>query len=122
MIMFKEKMRKNARSTEEIDNIESNNAWLQDSTTIDDIDRQSSKFAEDFINHHLRGSPYGMKTNQIKRAIEAYYSVSDPTLLLYTVRKIAQSPKTWYTIEDYTKPDDYYITYNRDSDNSSSTQ
>ena len=38
-----------------VNNIEENNPWLQDSTTMSDIDRQSSKLAEHYIDNHLLG-------------------------------------------------------------------
>jgi len=91
--------------------IESNNPWLQDKTS-EDIDRQSTMLAEDYINKHLRGDPNGgQSSNTIKRELAAFYRTTDPTLVRYTLRKMAHSPKTDSAITDFTKSDDYFISY-----------
>jgi hypothetical protein len=100
-----------------IDNIESNNLWLQDKTSVD-IDRQSTMLANDYIDKHLRGDPTGgQSSNTIKRELNAFYSVDaekEPTLVRYILRKIAGSPKTDSAITEYTKSDEYFVTYKRD--------
>jgi hypothetical protein len=65
----------------------------------------------------LGETPYGVYTNQVKRDIESLYDEKDPTVLRYTVRKIAHSPNTESQITDYTKPDDYYIKYKHNKNN-----
>jgi hypothetical protein len=95
-----------------VNTIGENNPWLQDSTTISDIDRQSSKLAEHYIDNHLRGDPNGgQPSNTIKRELAAFYQTTDPTLVRYTLRKMAHSPKTDSAITDFTKSDDYFINY-----------
>jgi hypothetical protein len=100
-----------------IDNLADNNPWLQDSTTMSDIDRQSSKLAEHYIDNHLRGDPNGgQSSNTIKRELNAFYSVDsekEPTLVRYTLRKMAGHPKTDSAITDFTKSDEYFISYKR---------
>ncbi len=94
--------------------IESSNPWLQDSTTISDIDRQSSKIAEHYIDHHLRDEPDGQSSSTMKRELAAFYQTTEPTLVRYTLRKIAHSPKTDSAITDFTKSDEYFVKYKRD--------
>jgi hypothetical protein len=91
--------------------LEDNNPWLENNRTSTDIDRQSSAYAEAYINNHLRGNPDGVYTNQVKRDIETLYDEKDSTILRYTVRKISAHPNTESQITDYTKPDDYFIKY-----------
>jgi hypothetical protein len=82
---------------------------------MSDIDRQSSKLAEHYIDNHLRGDPNGgQSSSKINRQLEAFYQTTDPTLVRYTVRKIAHSPKTYSSITDFTKSDEYFVTYKRD--------
>jgi hypothetical protein len=88
---------------------------LQNSTTIDDIDRQSSKLAEHYIDNHLRGDPNcGQSSSKIKRELAVFYQTTDPTLVRYTLRKMTHSPKTDSAITDFTKSDEYFVTYKRD--------
>jgi hypothetical protein len=96
-----------------INSIDDNNPWIQDSTTMSDIDKQSSKLAEHYIENHLRSDPNGGKSsNTIKRELAAFYQTTDPTLVRYTLRKMAHSPKSYSAITDFAKSDEYYISYN----------
>ena len=104
---------KERESHRRIDNIESNNPWLQD-RTIDAVDKLSSKIADHYIDNHLRGEPDGCYSNKMKRDLEAFYQTTEPTLVRYTLRKIANSPKTNSAITDFTKSDEYFVTYKRD--------
>jgi hypothetical protein len=62
---------------------------------MSDIDRQSSKLAEHYIENHLRTDPNGgQSSSKMKRELEAFYQTTEPTLVRYTLRKIAHSPKT----------------------------
>jgi hypothetical protein len=92
--------------------IETSNPWLQN-RNMEDIDRQSSKIADHFVDNHLRGTDM-MNSNTIKRELAAYYSMNDETLQRFTIRKIAHHPKTDSAIDDYSKSDSYYIKYKRD--------
>jgi hypothetical protein len=108
-----ENEREEKYSNRRIDDLESNNPWLQNKTT-DDIDRLSSKIADHYIDNHLRGEPDGCSSNKMKRELEAFYQTTEPTLVRYTLRKIAHSPKTYSSITDFTKSDEYFVIYKRD--------
>jgi hypothetical protein len=71
--------------------------------TIDDIDKQSSMIADHDIDNHVRGEPDGCNSNKMKRDLEAFYQITEPTLVRFTLRKIAHPPKTDSSIDDYTK-------------------
>jgi hypothetical protein len=85
----------------------------QEQRSFNDIDKESSMLAEHFIDNHLKVNPYGMKSTQIKHELQAFYQVNDPTLVRNTLRKIVGSLMTDAGIQDYTKVDDYFITYRR---------
>jgi hypothetical protein len=94
-----------------------NNPWLQDSKTPADLDRESTEIADHYLENHLRAAPNGQSSNTIKRELNAFYGVDpekESTLVRYTLRKMAGSPKTDSAITDFTKSDEYYISYRRD--------
>jgi hypothetical protein len=96
--------------------LETNNPWLQDKTPAD-LDRESTEIADHYLENHLRAAPNGQSSNTIKRELNAFYGVDpdkEPTLVRYTLRKMAGSPKTDSAITDFTKSDEYYISYRRD--------
>jgi hypothetical protein len=92
--------------------LEDNNPWLQDRTPSD-LSRQSEMLSNHYVEHHLRGEPNGQYSTKIERELEAFYSVRDPTLKRYTIRRIAGHPKTKSVTTDFTS-NEYFITYNRD--------
>lgn len=93
--------------------LEDNNPWLEDRTPSD-LSRQSEMFANHYVENHLKGEPYGQDSRTIERELESYYSVRDPTLKRYTLRRIAGHPNTLSRTTNFST-NEYYTTYNRDN-------
>ena len=70
--------------------------------------------ADHDIDNHVRVEPDVCNSNKMKRDLEAFYQTTDPTLVRYTLRKIAHSPRTYSSITDFTKSDEYFVKYKRD--------
>ncbi len=93
--------------------LEDNNPWLENKTPAD-LFYESELFANDYVEHHLKGVPDGQNSKTIERELEAFYSVKDPVLKRYTIRRIAGHPKTNSVTTDF-KTNEYFISYNRDT-------
>ena len=93
--------------------LEDNNPWLQDKTPSD-LSRESELLSNHYVEHHLKGQPTGQYSRHIENDLEAFYSVRDPTLKRYTIRRIAGDKRTLATTTNLSK-NEYFISYNRDT-------